>query len=198
MSGGTVERMSTEPPAADPFGVLLDTITGSVESWLGQALPLRQVQRHPHDPNVATLTWSSRPDPDPTAVGWLLAVVLAAHRSGYVVVSWKLTIEQHGLGHDLSLPPGDTVDLLADLRAAAEIAPARARALWRVRGRDGAAVGAAERDAAPVAELTLDSLLGRLGFSHAYAQHLVQPYCDCGGLDGWERCQHARDLALDT
>lgn len=51
--------------------------------------------------------------------------------------------------------------------------------------------------AGPPVELTLDALLDKLGFSHEYAEHLVQPYCDCGdGMDGWERCQHARDLGL--
>jgi hypothetical protein len=55
-----------------------------------------------------------------------------------------------------------------------------------------------ERAAAgtPVA-LTLDGLLNRLGFSREYAEHLMQPYCECyDSNDGWDYCMHARDLGL--
>ncbi|GIM88872.1 hypothetical protein [Paractinoplanes toevensis] len=49
-------------------------------------------------------------------------------------------------------------------------------------------------------ELTLESLLARVerwGWSRQYVEHLVQPYCECeDGRDGWEYCQHARDLGL--
>ena len=56
-----------------------------------------------------------------------------------------------------------------------------------------------ERSATPEVTLTLDSLLAKLGFSHDYAEHLVQPYCTCGdSADGWSPCAHARDLGLDT
>lgn len=45
--------------------------------------------------------------------------------------------------------------------------------------------------------LTLDALLDKMGWSDEYAEHLVQPYCDCeDGMEGWERCQHAQDLGL--
>lgn len=48
--------------------------------------------------------------------------------------------------------------------------------------------------------LTLDALLARVqdwGWSREYVEHLVQPYCTCeDGRDGWEFCQHARDLGL--
>lgn len=54
-----------------------------------------------------------------------------------------------------------------------------------------------ERAAADLVSLTVDALLGKLGFSRAYAEHLVQPYCYCGdSADGWDRCAHARDLGL--
>lgn len=50
--------------------------------------------------------------------------------------------------------------------------------------------------AAPVA-LTLDALIGKLGWSREYAEHVVQPYCECwDGMDGWEYCQYARDEGL--
>jgi len=57
-----------------------------------------------------------------------------------------------------------------------------------------------ERAATPFeVELTMDSLLTKLGFSHPYAEHLVQPYCTCGDTaDGWDICAHARDLGLTT
>jgi hypothetical protein len=49
-------------------------------------------------------------------------------------------------------------------------------------------------EAAPV-ELTLFALTEKLGFTRAYAEHLVQPYCRCEqGHDGWQYCAHANDL----
>ncbi len=56
---------------------------------------------------------------------------------------------------------------------------------------------AEERATALRVELTVDALTNRLGWSRAYAEHVVQPYCECySGMDGWEYCQHARDLGL--
>lgn len=59
---------------------------------------------------------------------------------------------------------------------------------------------AEQRQAAEHVPLTLDTLLTRLekwGWSREYVEHLVQPYCECeDGRDGWEYCQHARDLGL--
>jgi hypothetical protein len=53
----------------------------------------------------------------------------------------------------------------------------------------------AQRDAATRVELTLEALLDKLGFTREYAEHLVQPYCDCEcGHDGWDYCPHANDL----
>lgn len=55
------------------------------------------------------------------------------------------------------------------------------------------------RETAPV-PLTVDALLTKMddwGWSRTYVEHLVQPYCGCGDShDGWECCQHARDLGL--
>jgi hypothetical protein len=63
--------------------------------------------------------------------------------------------------------------------------------------RDLAAQRAAERAAAAPAPFTLAGLLDKLGFSCEYAEHLVQPYCNCEDTnDGWDYCQHARDLGL--
>jgi hypothetical protein len=56
-----------------------------------------------------------------------------------------------------------------------------------------------ERAAAERKPLTLDALLDKLGFTREYAEHLVQPYCDCGDTaDGWDYCQHVRDEGLLT
>jgi hypothetical protein len=59
---------------------------------------------------------------------------------------------------------------------------------------------AEDRERAVRLPLTLGLLMERMGFSTAYAEHLVQPYCTCGpgGMDdgGWIECEHARDLGL--
>jgi hypothetical protein len=59
---------------------------------------------------------------------------------------------------------------------------------------------AEERATAEYVPLTLDAVLTRVedwGWSREYVEHLVQPYCKCeDGRDGWEFCQHARDLGL--
>lgn len=53
---------------------------------------------------------------------------------------------------------------------------------------------AAERESAERRPLTLDALLDKLGFSREYAEHLMQPYCECGDTaDGWDYCWYARD-----
>jgi len=55
----------------------------------------------------------------------------------------------------------------------------------------------ADRATAEKMPLTLETLLDKLGFSREYAEHLMQPYCDCGdGSDGWDYCQHAYDLGF--
>lgn len=59
----------------------------------------------------------------------------------------------------------------------------------------------AERQAAAEIPLEMGRLLERLNMSEAFAAHLLQPYCtcdeDCDGR-GWDRCEHARDLGLET
>lgn len=64
-----------------------------------------------------------------------------------------------------------------------------------------AALAAAERAvaraAAPHVLLSIDRLIDALGFTAAYAEHLVQPYCYCGPSDdGWLYCVHACDEGL--
>lgn len=61
----------------------------------------------------------------------------------------------------------------------------------------------AERERAEVREatarvpLSVDALLEKMLWSSEYAEHLVQPYCECeAGRDGWEYCQYALDLGL--
>lgn len=64
---------------------------------------------------------------------------------------------------------------------------------------DVRAARAQERDATPVAPLTLERLLERLGWTPEFAAHYVQPYCGCVLEEyGWDRCEHARDLGLDA
>lgn len=54
-----------------------------------------------------------------------------------------------------------------------------------------------ERATAEHVPLTMGALLSKLNFTEEYATHLVQPYCECyDGMDGWEYCEHARDLGL--
>ncbi len=69
-----------------------------------------------------------------------------------------------------------------------EAADREARELWeRIQ----------QRDEAQAVPLTLNALIAKMGWSPEYAKHLVQPYCGCEqGWDGWEFCQHARDLGL--
>lgn len=54
-----------------------------------------------------------------------------------------------------------------------------------------------ERAAAERKPLTVEALLDKMGWSREYAEHLVQPYCECyDGMDGWEYCSHAYDEGL--
>lgn len=65
------------------------------------------------------------------------------------------------------------------------------REQWR---QEAAAQRAQERSDAERRPLTLDALLDKLGWSHEYALHFVQPYCGCyDGYDGWDYCMHAED-----
>ncbi len=94
--------------------------------------------------------------------------------------------------------------LLASLPAAADRllnATPEQRAEWRRRSEfreaEVARQRATERAEADVVPLTVDALLAKMGWSREYAEHLVQPYCECGDdIDGWSYCQHARDLGL--
>jgi len=93
-----------------------------------------------------------------------------------------------------------SAELLAEARADAEAwqrymdATPEQREQW---AREAAEQRAAERAEAPVAPLSLDALLTKLGWSREYAHHLVQSYCTCSdGYDGWDHCQHAQDLGL--
>ncbi len=56
-----------------------------------------------------------------------------------------------------------------------------------------------ERSTAERVPLTVETLAKRLGLGPRFAEHLVQPYCDCwpetdGG--GWSLCAHAEDEGL--
>lgn len=52
---------------------------------------------------------------------------------------------------------------------------------------------AAERAASPTVSLELDNLLDKLGWSPAYATHLLQSYCTCDPLDGYT-CDHYEEV----
>lgn len=53
------------------------------------------------------------------------------------------------------------------------------------------------RAESPRVELTLDAVLEKLGWSREYAEHFVQPYCDCSDShDGWIYCSHAYDEGM--
>lgn len=69
------------------------------------------------------------------------------------------------------------------------------RAAW---AREAERQRASVRASTPVVALNLDTLIANLGWSREYAEHFVQPYCDCeeDRYGGWEYCQHARDLEL--
>lgn len=62
---------------------------------------------------------------------------------------------------------------------------------------EAAAERAAQRAAIVPTPLTVEALLAKMGWSREYAEHLVQPYCECGDdIDGWSYCQHAWDLGF--
>jgi hypothetical protein len=49
------------------------------------------------------------------------------------------------------------------------------------------------------APLTLDAVIDKLGWSREYAEHFVQPYCEChDGWDGWVWCAHSSDVGLES
>ena len=94
-----------------------------------------------------------------------------------------------------------SAELLAEARADAEAwqrymdATPEQREQW---AREAAEQRAAERAEAPVAPLSLDALLTKLGWSREYAHHFVQPYCTCDPFDsvGAFYCPHADDLGI--
>jgi len=57
-----------------------------------------------------------------------------------------------------------------------------------------AAARVGERAGAQQVELTLDSLLAKLGWTRRYAEHAVQPYCSC--WHDWSGCVHADDQEI--
>lgn len=75
------------------------------------------------------------------------------------------------------------------------------RAMWareaERREAEAARERAVERASHATRPLTIDALLAKMDWSREYAEHLAQPYCDCGDdIDGWSYCDHARDLGL--
>lgn len=59
-----------------------------------------------------------------------------------------------------------------------------------------AAERAAVRSSTTV-RFTAAAVEDRMGWKRGYLEHLAQPYCDCyDGYDGWDFCEHARDLGL--
>lgn len=75
------------------------------------------------------------------------------------------------------------------------------RAEWArraaVREAEDARRRAEDRAAATPVPLALPALLSKMNWTAEYAEHLVQPYCECGyDIDGWSYCQHAQDFGL--
>ncbi|GLY08323.1 hypothetical protein Acsp01_87020 [Actinoplanes sp. NBRC 101535] len=65
------------------------------------------------------------------------------------------------------------------------------------RAADARARRSAEREAADRVPFTVAGLAAKTGWTAGYIEHLVQPYCGCWqGYDGWEYCDHARDLGM--
>ncbi len=94
--------------------------------------------------------------------------------------------------------PGGLLDTANEVAAALQAvwdATPEERAEWAAEAKADRAV---EREAAERVPLTLEALGESRGWSREYMEHLIQPYCGCrDGSDGWERCEHARDLGLD-
>jgi len=75
------------------------------------------------------------------------------------------------------------------------------RAEWvrerELREAEAACVRAGERAATATVPATVAALIAKMGWCREYAEHLVQPYCECGDdIDGWSYCEHAQDLGL--
>lgn len=109
-----------------------------------------------------------------------------------------MTTEPTILKYEHILPVSDEAAATSRLVAASirrwMDATPQERAAWAAEAEQ---VRVRERAAAEHVPLTLDALLDKMGWSEEYAKHLVQPYCECwDGMDGWEYCQHARDLGL--
>lgn len=76
-----------------------------------------------------------------------------------------------------------------------------AREEWERRQQRGREERAAERYRSPQAPpVTVERLATRLGFGPKYTEHLMEEYCRCEIVpdSGWERCQHAIDLRIET
>jgi hypothetical protein len=107
------------------------------------------------------------------------------------VVKYGHTLAASDEGLDAARETADTVNRWMN-------ATPEERAGWAAKAKQRRAE---ERAAAIPVPLTLEALLARmerLGWSREYAEHLVQPYCECyDGRDGWEYCEHARDLGMN-
>lgn len=84
----------------------------------------------------------------------------------------------------------DYTGWLAEMGRLARMTPEEHRAAADL----GRRLRATERATTGRVPLTLDAVLDALGWSEAYALHVVQPYCTCSDTgDGWETCAHADD-----
>lgn len=108
------------------------------------------------------------------------------------------------ISDQLQLAAQNASAVLAGLPAAMERmlnATPEQRAEWRRQAElheaEEARQRAEERAAVVPAPLSMGALLAKMGWSREYAEHLVQPYCECrDDIDGWSYCQHAEDLGF--
>lgn len=107
------------------------------------------------------------------------------------------TVDQVDFGAALN----NAVQSAMDRMGRAAQATSEERVRWveegRLREAERARERAEQRAATTTTPLTVDGLLTKMDWSREYAEHLVQPYCECGNdMDGWSYCQHAKDLGL--
>jgi hypothetical protein len=78
------------------------------------------------------------------------------------------------------------------------LTPEQRRAESEAAAAAGRAHRAGIRAAIPAVPVTAETLAAKNDWSREYAEHYVQPYCECDyDSDGaWNVCEHARDLGL--
>lgn len=83
------------------------------------------------------------------------------------------------------------------LNATPEERAERARA-WAQREAEATRERAEQRASTETIPLTVEAIMAKMDWDREFAEHLVQPYCECheDSEGGWSYCEHARDLGL--